>query len=68
MLNFLHVISLFPLLQHGFVNSLAFSPSGAYLVAGVGQEHKYGRWWREKSARNRVVLIPMCKRTSDSSD
>lgn len=27
--------------QTGFVNSLKFSSSGQFLVAGVGQEHRY---------------------------
>lgn len=27
--------------QVGFINSLKFSSSGDFLVAGVGQEHRY---------------------------
>lgn len=45
----------------GFVNSLAFTPDGNYLVAGVGQEHRLGRWWRLKEAKNSVVVIPLRK-------
>jgi len=41
----------------GFVNSLAISQCGGWVVAGVGQEHKLGRWWRDKTARNKVVVI-----------
>lgn len=36
-----------PLCQVGFINSLKFSSAGDFLVAGVGQEHRYihgGRW------------------------
>lgn len=40
----------------GFVNSLKFSSSGKYLVAGIGQEHRFGRWWRRKEAKNSVVI------------
>ncbi|GIY16177.1 u3 small nucleolar RNA-interacting protein 2 [Caerostris extrusa] len=40
----------------GFVNSLKFSLSGKYLVAGIGQEHRLGRWWRMKEAKNSIVL------------
>ena len=47
--------------QVGFVNSLKFSSSGQLLVAGVGQEHKLGRWWSIKPARNSVVVIKLPK-------
>lgn len=40
----------------GFVNSLAFAKSGRFLLAGVGQEPRLGRWGRNKEARNGVVL------------
>uniref|UniRef100_A0A8C5KES3 U3 small nucleolar RNA-interacting protein 2 n=1 Tax=Jaculus jaculus TaxID=51337 RepID=A0A8C5KES3_JACJA len=43
----------------GFVNSLKFSSAGDFLVAGVGQEHRLGRWWRIKEARNSVCIIPL---------
>ena len=41
----------------GFVNSLAISGCGGWVVAGVGQEHRLGRWWRDKAAKNKVVII-----------
>ncbi|KHJ43327.1 WD domain, G-beta repeat protein [Trichuris suis] len=44
--------------QTGFVNSLA-STNGSLLVAGIGQEHKQGRWWNVKKAVNSVVVIPL---------
>ncbi|KAF2293149.1 hypothetical protein GH714_037981 [Hevea brasiliensis] len=40
----------------GFVNSLAFSKSGKFLVAGVGQEPRLGRWGRISAARNGVAI------------
>lgn len=43
----------------GFVNDLRFSTSGEFLVAAVGQEHRLGRWWRNKEARNSIVIIPL---------
>ncbi|KAF5927951.1 hypothetical protein HPG69_013781 [Diceros bicornis minor] len=43
----------------GFINSLKFSSTGDFLVAGVGQEHRLGRWWRIKEARNSVCIIPL---------
>lgn len=47
---------LFELPLVGFVNSLAFAKSGRFLVAGVGQEPRLGRWGRIPSGRNGVAL------------
>ncbi|XP_053377400.1 U3 small nucleolar RNA-interacting protein 2-like isoform X2 [Mercenaria mercenaria] len=43
----------------GFVNSLQFSSNGQYLIAGVGQEHRLGRWWSNKKAKNSICVIPL---------
>ncbi|KAE9594828.1 putative transcription factor WD40-like family [Lupinus albus] len=43
----------------GFVNSLAFSKSAEFLVAGVGQEPRLGRWGRAPEARNGVAILPL---------
>ncbi|KAI4343092.1 hypothetical protein MLD38_027635 [Melastoma candidum] len=43
----------------GFVNSLAFARSGKFLVAGVGQEPRLGRWGRLKHACNGIALHPL---------
>ncbi|XP_027085767.2 U3 snoRNP-associated protein-like EMB2271 [Coffea arabica] len=52
-----HGISpLFQLPLVGFVNSLAFAKSGRFLVAGVGQEPRLGRWDRIPVARNGVAV------------
>ncbi|KAM4612649.1 U3 small nucleolar RNA-interacting protein 2 isoform 2-T2 [Polymixia lowei] len=51
----------------GFVNSLKFSNSGKFLVAGVGQEHRLGRWWRLKEAKNGLYIIPL-KRQSPQQE
>ncbi|XP_048323332.2 U3 snoRNP-associated protein-like EMB2271 [Ziziphus jujuba] len=40
----------------GFVNSLAFAKSGEFLVAGVGQEPRLGRWGRIPAARNGIAF------------
>jgi ribosomal RNA-processing protein 9 len=62
----------FTLLQRipvtGFVNALQFSPSGKYLVAAVGQEHKQGRWMRIKEARNSIHLFPIEAKASKRTD
>jgi ribosomal RNA-processing protein 9 len=44
-------------MQDGFVNSLSFSKSGRYLIAGIGQEHRLGRWWRLQNVRNGIYII-----------
>ncbi|NXK52455.1 U3IP2 protein, partial [Chauna torquata] len=43
----------------GFINSLKFSAGGDFVVAGVGQEHRLGRWWRVKEAKNSICIIPL---------
>ncbi|KAM6121261.1 U3 small nucleolar RNA-interacting protein 2 [Pterocles gutturalis] len=51
----------------GFVNSLKFSAAGDFLVAGVGQEHRLGRWWRVKEAKNSICIIPLKRRAAAPS-
>ncbi|XP_062211903.1 U3 snoRNP-associated protein-like YAOH [Phragmites australis] len=48
--------SLFNLQLDGFVNSLAIAKSGRFIVAGVGQEPRLGRWGRVQSAQNGVAI------------
>jgi len=43
----------------GFVNSLKFSASGKFLVAGIGQEPSLGRWSKIKEAKNGVSVIAL---------
>ena len=40
-------------------------PDGAHIVAAVGQEHRLGRWWRMKEARNSIAIIPLNPRKSE---
>ncbi|XP_051528626.1 U3 small nucleolar RNA-interacting protein 2-like isoform X1 [Myxocyprinus asiaticus] len=56
---------LFSIPVTGFVNSLKFSNSGKFLVAGVGQEHRLGRWWRIKEAKNGLYVIPLKRQTKE---
>ncbi|NXI38790.1 U3IP2 protein, partial [Galbula dea] len=51
----------------GFVNSLKFSSAGDFLVAGIGQEHRLGRWWRIKEAKNSICIIPLKRRAAPPS-
>ncbi|KAK2589024.1 hypothetical protein KPH14_001867 [Odynerus spinipes] len=50
---------LFTIKLVGFINSLVFTPDGNNLIAGVGQEHRLGRWWRIPEAKNSIVIIPL---------
>lgn len=43
----------------GVVNGLAFGAKNNVLVAGVGQEHRLGRWDRVSEGRNGVHVIPL---------
>eukprot|EP00112_Aurelia_sp_Birch-Aquarium-sp1_P016129 Seg363.12 transcript_id=Seg363.12/GoldUCD/mRNA.D3Y31 product="U3 small nucleolar RNA-interacting protein 2" protein_id=Seg363.12/GoldUCD/D3Y31 len=56
---------LFTIPVDGFVNSLAFSNSGDCIIAGIGQEHRLGRWWRFKNAKNSIQVIPLLKESSE---
>ncbi|KAJ8299309.1 hypothetical protein KUTeg_023369 [Tegillarca granosa] len=60
--DFKHLQPLFTIPITGFVNSMQFSKSGSFLVAGVGQEHKLGRWWRLKEAKNSICIISLQKK------
>lgn len=46
----------------GFVNSLTFTSDGNSLIAGIGQEHRLGRWWRLKEGKNAILVIPFQKK------
>ena len=44
----------------GYVNSLSAAHSGRFLVAGVGQEHRAGRWTeRIAAAKNGIAILPL---------
>nr|XP_039257069.1 U3 small nucleolar RNA-interacting protein 2-like [Styela clava] len=57
--KFLTIEHLFDIPVVGFVNSLQFSPTGNKLFIGVGQEHRLGRWWRLKEARNSIIIVSL---------
>lgn len=50
---------LFEIKLTGFINALTFTPDGNQLIAGVGTEHRNGRWWRISEAKNAIVIIPL---------
>lgn len=57
--EFRNVTKIFEYDVVGFVNSLEFTSDGKYLIAAVSQEHRLGRWWRIKEAKNCVHVIPL---------
>ncbi|BFZ08911.1 hypothetical protein BsWGS_11950 [Bradybaena similaris] len=57
--DFKSLTLLFSVPVKGFVNGLKFSSNGEFLVAAVGQEHRLGRWWNLKDAKNGWVIIPL---------
>ncbi|XP_060525826.1 U3 small nucleolar RNA-interacting protein 2 [Cylas formicarius] len=42
----------------GFVNSIAFTSDGQYLLVAVSREYRFGRWDCVKDAKNCVLVIP----------
>ncbi|GAB4819398.1 hypothetical protein N2152v2_006444 [Parachlorella kessleri] len=52
----------------GFVNGLAIARSGRFLVAGMGQEPRMGRWLRDAQARNGVLLHPLQLREQEGEE
>ncbi|KAG8007743.1 U3 small nucleolar RNA-interacting protein 2 [Nibea albiflora] len=66
--NYRSLEPLFSVPVSGFVNSLKFSSSGQFLVAGVGQEHRLGRWWRIKEAKNGIYIIPLKRKLPNPED
>ncbi|KAM9535751.1 U3 small nucleolar RNA-interacting protein 2-like isoform 3-T3 [Salvelinus alpinus] len=66
--GFRHLEPLFSIPVNGFVNSLKFSSSGKFLVAGVGQEHRLGRWWRLKDAKNGLYIIPLKRQQPEQEE
>jgi ribosomal RNA-processing protein 9 len=40
----------------GFVNALAVASSGRFVLAGMGQEPRGGRWARDAHAKNGLLM------------
>lgn len=49
----------------GFVNGLAITPE--ILVAGGGREHRLGRWWNIKGAKDRLTVVRYNQNVDDSN-
>jgi ribosomal RNA-processing protein 9 len=59
--NFREIKLKFEIGASGFVNALQFTSDGSFLIAAIGQEHRLGRWWRLKEAKNKILVIPLLK-------
>lgn len=56
-----HLEALGSLPVHGFVNAVRIAPSGRFVVSGIGQEPRLGRWSKVKGIRNGIAIhrIPL---------
>uniref|UniRef100_A0A0R3RY25 WD_REPEATS_REGION domain-containing protein n=1 Tax=Elaeophora elaphi TaxID=1147741 RepID=A0A0R3RY25_9BILA len=45
--------------RSGFINRLRFSDDGEEVVCAVGQEHKFGRWWKIAEAKNVITVFSL---------
>jgi len=50
------LVPLHCLAARGFVNALQVASSGRFVLAGMGQEPRLGRWGRDSAARNGIQL------------
>lgn len=41
--------------MNGFINDLAYT--NKMIIAACGREHKLGRWWNLKNAKDRLTII-----------
>jgi len=57
--KFNKVSELYSIPVRGFVNDLRFTEDSFHLIVAVGKEHKLGRWWTIKDAKNEVLIIPL---------
>ncbi|XP_026473239.1 U3 small nucleolar RNA-interacting protein 2 [Ctenocephalides felis] len=61
--NFRSMTQVLEIPVEGFVNALAFTNDGKHIIAGIGREHKLGRWWTNKNAKNLILIIPLMLKT-----
>lgn len=65
--SYREIEALFKIPVKGFVNSMVFSTDFRYLILGVGQEHRLGRWERIKEAKNCVLVINLVRNSNKLS-
>lgn len=52
-----NITPMFSIEINGFVNGIQFTGDGKQLYAAIGQEHKAGRWFKEGSAKNGLLIV-----------
>ncbi|XP_023943218.2 U3 small nucleolar RNA-interacting protein 2 [Bicyclus anynana] len=52
-----NIVPMFSIEINGFVNSMQFTSDGQQLFAAIGQEHKAGRWFKQPSAKNGLLIV-----------
>ncbi|KAJ9601402.1 hypothetical protein L9F63_000426 [Diploptera punctata] len=62
--NFRALIPVLTVPAVGFINAMIFTSDGNFLIVGTGQEHRLGRWWKIKEAKNGMLIIPLSKKSS----
>lgn len=45
----------------GFVNALCFASNQRFIIAGLGKEHRLGRWSIQKQAKNGILITALPK-------
>ena len=53
----LEAVGQFP--ARGYVNALAIATSAKFVVVGLGQEPRLGRWGQDKTARCGLLIQPL---------
>mmetsp|Transcript_45337 Transcript_45337/g.75606 ORF Transcript_45337/g.75606 Transcript_45337/m.75606 type:complete len:268 (-) Transcript_45337:8-811(-) len=51
----------------GYINGICFSRNGRFLVLGVAQEHRMGRWERIREARNGIHIVYLDRQSEGHS-
>ncbi|CAK1595856.1 unnamed protein product [Parnassius mnemosyne] len=51
------IMPMFSIQAYGFINCMQFTKDGTQLYAAVGQEHKSGRWFKENTAKNGLLIV-----------
>ncbi|XP_046959818.1 U3 small nucleolar RNA-interacting protein 2 [Vanessa cardui] len=55
--SYKNIEPLLSIMKNGFVNHMQFTSDGRLLYVALGQEHKGGRWFKQGSAKNGLLVI-----------
>ncbi|XP_068631937.1 U3 small nucleolar RNA-interacting protein 2 [Battus philenor] len=51
------IIPMFSIQAYGFINCMQFTKDGTQLYVAVGQEHKFGRWFKQNNSKNGLFIV-----------